>query len=148
MSGFRLATLFKERLRRRFFSLWMLRNFLKALLNRSNISSNITKISCWMKCWISLTEKNSKKRKNSCWMKKNLIHSRVLPRRDFSTSESTISDSITGKECPSPSLIWHWMKEWMDLHVGWHVQTIQIFRLSSNIYPTCWIKCWIGVTRL
>ena len=37
----------------------------KALLNRSNISSNITKMPFWMKCCIGLTErKNSKKRKN------------------------------------------------------------------------------------
>ena len=37
---------------------------LKALLNRSNISSNITKMPCWMKCRIGLTEcKNSKKKK-------------------------------------------------------------------------------------
>ena len=35
------------------------------LLNGSNISLNITKMPCWMKCWIGLTEhKNSKKRKN------------------------------------------------------------------------------------
>ena len=54
----------------------MLRNFLKVLLNRSNISSNITKKPFWMKYWIGLTErKNSKKRKvmfdeeKLCWMK-------------------------------------------------------------------------------
>ena len=59
----------------------------KTLLNWSNISSNITKIPCWMKCWIGLTErKNSKenkkkrKRKNHDeWRKivlnKNLIAS-------------------------------------------------------------------------
>ena len=45
-------------------------NFIiKALLNRPNISSNITKMRCWMNYWvglnIGLTErKNSKKRKN------------------------------------------------------------------------------------
>ena len=48
-----------------------------------------------------------------------------------------------------------WKNEWtcmLDEHVGWHVQTIWIFiQHSSNIYstfhPTCWIKCWIGLTR-
>ena len=57
------------------------------------------------------------------------------------------------KPCPSSSLICHWMKEWMDLHVGWHVQTMQtIIQHSCNIYstfhPTCWIKYWIVLTTM
>ena len=48
-----------------------------APLSRSNISFNITKMPCWMKCWISLTQnaKISKKEKimldgkKSCWVK-------------------------------------------------------------------------------
>ena len=62
----------------------MLRNFLKALINRSNISSNIAKMPCWMKSWIRLTErKNSKQRKNHVrWIKivldENLIASKLF----------------------------------------------------------------------
>ena len=57
------------------------------------------------------------------------------------------------KACLLPSLIWHWMKEWMYLHVGWNMlnDMHKRLKLSSNIYPTfhqtCWIKCWIGLTR-
>ena len=48
-----------------------------ALLNQSNISSNLTKLLFWTKCWIGLTEckNNTKKEKNmldeekSCWTK-------------------------------------------------------------------------------
>ena len=48
--------------------------YVKVLLNRSNISSNKTKMPYWMKCWIGLTEcKNSKKKEKSCWMKKNCV---------------------------------------------------------------------------
>ena len=61
----------------------------KTLLNWSNISSNITKILCWMKCWIGLTErknsKGKKKRKRKThdeWRKivlnKNLIASKFF----------------------------------------------------------------------
>ena len=41
------------------------------------------------------------------------------------------------KACPSPSLIWHWMK-WMDLHVGWTMldDKHKRYKLSSNIPPT------------
>ena len=67
VSGWRFATLFKERFRSRFFSLWMLRNFLKALLNRSNISSNKTKMPSWMKC--SKKEKIMLDEEKWCWMK-------------------------------------------------------------------------------
>ena len=51
----------------------------------------------------------------------HFIHSRVLPRRGFSSSEFTSIDSILVKACLSPSLIWHRMKECMDLHVGWNM---------------------------
>ena len=79
----------------------------------------------------------------------------VLHRGGFSSSESTSSDSITGKSMSFATFdltsnermnVACWMK-----HVGWHVQTIQTFiQHSSNIYPTFhwtyWIKCWIGLT--
>ena len=64
------------------------------------------------------------------------------------------------KACPSPSLIWHQMKEWMDLYVRWSMldDTYNRYKLSSNIPPTfikhfffhrtCWIKHWNRLTRL
>ena len=55
----------------------MLRNFLKALLDRSNISSNITKMPCWIKCWIGFNKTQKKqKKKKSCSMKKNRVGSK------------------------------------------------------------------------
>ena len=45
----------------------------KAEANRSNISSNITKFLCWMKCWTSLADLKFLKRRKKCvgwcWMK-------------------------------------------------------------------------------
>ena len=58
-----------------------------------------------------------------------IIHSRLIPRHGFPSSESTSSNSITGKSMPVAILgltlnermngLAYWMK-----HVGWHVQTI------------------------
>ena len=95
------------------------------------------------------------------WKKPNwclyFIHSRVLPGRRFSSWESTMSYSITGKSMSVSSFdlttnermnrLACWMK-----HVGWHLQTIYTFiQYSPNSYPTfhpaCWIKCWVGLTR-
>ena len=41
------------------------------------------------------------------------------------------------KACPSPSLIWHRMKEWMELNVGWNMldDTYKRYKLSFNIPP-------------
>ena len=42
------------------------------------------------------------------------------------------------KVCLLLSMIWNWMKEWMDLHVGWNIlnDTYKRYKLSSNILPT------------
>ena len=42
------------------------------------------------------------------------------------------------KACLLPSLIWHWMKEWIDLRVEWNILdgTYKRYKLSSNILPT------------
>ena len=39
--------------------------------------------------------------------------------------------------CPSPSLIWHRMKEWKDLHIEWKKldSTYKRYKLSPNILP-------------
>ena len=57
---------------------------LKALLNRFNISSNITKMLCWMKCCIGLTElKNGKKRKTYVWWSKIMFDENLIARKLF-----------------------------------------------------------------
>ena len=49
--------------------------------NQSNISSNITFLPCWMKCWNGLRNykiyKVSKKKKKSCWMMLDEVRSRT-----------------------------------------------------------------------
>ena len=57
---------------------------LKALLNRSNIWSNITKMPCWMTCWIGLTEgKNSKKRKYHVGWRKIVLDENLIGSKFF-----------------------------------------------------------------
>ena len=48
------------------------------------------------------------------------------------------------KACPSSSLIWHWMKELMDLHVGWKMfdDRYKRYKLSSSI-PATFIQHFI-----
>ena len=80
----------------------------------------------------------------------HFIQSRVLPRRGFSSHQSLQALIVSlAKRCTPPSLIWHRIKEWIDLHVGWNMvdDTYKQYKLSSNIPPTCWIKCWVGLTR-
>ena len=57
---------------------------LKAFLNRFNISSNVTKMPCWMKCWIDLTErKNSKNRKNPVGWRKIVLDENLMASKFF-----------------------------------------------------------------
>ena len=68
---------------------------LKALLNRPNISSSVTKMPCWMKCWIGLTEwKNSKTKKKSCCMKKNRVGWKFNREQIFHPTFSGLSNTI------------------------------------------------------
>ena len=61
-----------------------MRNFLKALRSRCNISSNMTKMPCWMKCWISLTErKSSQKRKNHAGWRKIVLDENLIASKFF-----------------------------------------------------------------
>ena len=53
---------------------------LRALLNQSYISTNITKMPCWNKCWI----KNSKKIKNHVGWKKIVLDENLIARKCFS----------------------------------------------------------------
>ena len=75
VSGWRLAALFKERLRRRFFSPVNVEEFSKGLVKPIQHFIQHKKMPCWMKCWIGLTErknsKKKKKKKKSCWIKEN-----------------------------------------------------------------------------
>ena len=109
VSGWWLVTLFKERLRRIFFFLWMLRNFLKALLNLSNISSNITKMSYSMKCWIDLIEReNSKKNKEIMLDEEKSGWRRIWLRANFSSNIFRIIQHNNNKKIIHIKLKWAW----------------------------------------
>ena len=60
---------------------WHIFFILKAGTNQSNISSNITFLPCWMKCWNGLRHykiyKVSKRRKKSCWIVLDEVCSRA-----------------------------------------------------------------------
>ena len=68
---------------------------------------------------------------------RKLIRSRVLPRRGLHHQSLQALIVSLAKAYLLPSLIWHWMKEWMDLHVGWNLleDTYKRCKLSSNILP-------------
>ena len=75
VSGWKLATLFKERLWHIFFPV-NVEEFSKGLVKPIQHFIQHKKMPCWMKCWTGLTEhRNNKKEKimldeeKSCWMK-------------------------------------------------------------------------------
>ena len=65
-------------------------------------------------------------------------HSCVLPQRGFSSPESTGSDSITCKTMSVATF---------DLTSNMLDDTYKRYKLSSNIPPTFYPKCWIDWTR-
>ena len=83
---------------------------LKALLSPSNISSNITKMTCWMKCSIGLTERKiCKKRKKSCWMKKYHVGWKFDREQIFDPTFSGSSNTIFMLDLFTPCFIQHFI---------------------------------------
>ena len=69
------------------------------------------------------------------------IHVCGLPQRGFSSSASTSLQALIvslAKACPSLSLVWNRMKQWITLHVWWNMldDMYKQYKLSSNMPPT------------